>query len=151
MSVDLTIENSEPLYTKKIDVRWADCDANRHMRHSAYSDMCADTRIAFLSEIGMTPEWFEKNKMGPVLFREETDYKKEAHMGERMTVAVEVGEPTGFTKTVQMLQRLYNAEGELSAEHRCVVGFMDLSIRKVVELPEKIKELYLLDTEVVPA
>ena len=63
MSVDLTIENSEPLYTKKIDVRWADCDANRHMRHSAYSDMCADTRIAFLSEIGMTPEWFEKNKL----------------------------------------------------------------------------------------
>ncbi|KZY83826.1 hypothetical protein A3752_04765 [Oleiphilus sp. HI0081] len=58
---------------------------------------------------------------------------------------MEPGEPTGFTKTVQMLQNIYKANGELSAVHRCVVGWMDLEARKIIELPEKIKELYLIE------
>ncbi|KZZ13079.1 hypothetical protein A3749_26725, partial [Oleiphilus sp. HI0078] len=138
-------KQTEALYEKTIEVRWADCDANQHMRHSAYSDLCAHTRVAFLNEIGMTAKWFKQHNVGPVLFKEETEYKAEVNIGDELRVTVEPGEPTGFTKTVQMLQNIYKANGELSAVHRCVVGWMDLEARKIIELPEKIKELYLIE------
>lgn len=138
------LENA--LVTKQFEVRWADCDANSHMRHTAYSDMCAHTRVSFLSEIGLTAQWFKQHQIGPVLFKEETEYRSEVHMGEQLTVTVEVGAPTGFSKSIQMYQRILKENGELSAEHRCVVGFMDLNIRKIIALPEQIKSLFLVES-----
>lgn len=132
------------LFEKVIEVRWADCDANRHMRHTAYSDLCAHTRVCFLSSIGMGGEWTKEHNIGPVLFKEETEYKLEAHMGEQLKITLETGEPTGFTKSIQMVQNLYKENGDLAASHKCVVAWMDLSLRKIIELPGPIKKDFLV-------
>lgn len=134
------------IYEKKIEVRWADCDANQHMRHTAYADFCAHTRVAFFSQIGLTPEFFHDNSIGPVIFKEETEYCREAHMGDLLTVTVEIGEPTGFTKSVQIVQKIYKGDGELSALHRCTFAWMDLNVRKIIPLPEPIKALFPTET-----
>jgi acyl-CoA thioester hydrolase len=89
--------------------------------------------------MGMTPGWFQKHKIGPVLFKEETEYKKEVHMGQRLRVTVDSAAPTEFSKSVQLIQYVYTEEGELSAIHRCVVAWMSLEKRKVIELPDQIK------------
>lgn len=138
------MSSNKVLFKKVIEVRWADCDANRHMRHTAYSDLCAHTRVCFLSDIGLGETWTKAHNIGPVLFKEETEYKREVHMGEQLTVTVEAGEPTGFTKSIQMLQHLHKENGELAATHRCVVAWMDLSLRKIVELPDQIKKYFRL-------
>jgi acyl-CoA thioester hydrolase len=132
------------LFEKLIEVRWADCDANRHMRHTAYSDLCAHTRVCYLSSIGMGSEWAKVHNVGPVLFKEETEYKLEAYMGEQLKITLEVGEPTGFTKSIQMLQNLYKEDGQLAATHKCIVAWMDLSLRKVIALPERIKKDFIV-------
>jgi acyl-CoA thioester hydrolase len=137
---------SDALFEKVFEIRWADCDANQHMRHSAYSDLCAHTRIGFLAEIGMTPKWFKENGIGPVLFKEETEYFREVFMGEQVRVTVETGEPTGSTKSVSIVNKVYKPSGELAAQHQVIVGWMDVKKRKVVELPEKIRQLYLSET-----
>ncbi len=137
---------SDALFEKVFEIRWADCDANQHMRHSAYSDLCAHTRIGFLAEIGMTPQWFKENGIGPVLFKEETEYFREVFMGEQVRVTVETGEPTGSTKSVSIVNKVYKPSGELAAQHQVIVGWMDVKKRKVVELPEKIRQLYLSET-----
>lgn len=137
-------ETKTELFQKNIEVRWADCDANSHMRHSAYSDFCAHTRIAYLEKIGLGMSWCKANNIGPVLFKEETEYKREVHMGEQLTITVESGEPTGFTKSLQMQQFLYKEGGELAASHKCVVAWMDLSIRKIIELPEQVRKDFSL-------
>ena len=46
-------------FEKFIEVRWADCDANRHVRHSTYYDYGAHARIRFFTEIG-----FDVQKLG---------------------------------------------------------------------------------------
>ena len=135
---------SSVLFEKVIEVRWADCDANRHMRHTAYSDLCAHTRVCFLGSLGMGEEWVQEHNIGPVLFKEETEYKLEAHMGEQLRITLEAGEPTGFTKSIQMVQNLYKESGKLAASHKCVVGWMDLSLRKIIELPVQIKKDFLV-------
>lgn len=137
-----TTKSTDAPFKKTIEVRWADCDANHHMRHSAYSDFCGHTRVCFLESIGLTTEWFKKHNIGPVLFKEETEYKREAHLGEQLTVTFEPGEPTGFSKSVQMVQHMYKENGDLAAIHKCVVAWMDLEKRKIIELPEQIKRVY---------
>ncbi len=132
------------LFEKFIEVRWSDCDANRHMRHTAYSDLCAHTRVCFLSDIGLGEVWTQEHNIGPVLFKEETEYKREVHMGEQLNITLETGEATGFTKSIQMVQHLYKEDGELAATHRCVVAWMDLSLRKIVQLPAQISANFVV-------
>jgi acyl-CoA thioester hydrolase len=94
----------------------------------------------------MTPQWFKENGIGPVLFKEETEYFREVFMGEQVRVTVETGEPTGSTKSVSIVNKVYKPSGELAAQHQVIVGWMDVKKRKVVELPEKIRQLYLSET-----
>ncbi|CAA0092602.1 Uncharacterised protein [BD1-7 clade bacterium] len=126
------------LYSKSIEVRWADCDANKHMRHSAYADLFAHTRLGFLNHIGLTQTFMSEHALGPVLFREETLYQREAHVGELLTIVIEAVEPTEFSKSIQIAQRLYKENGELSATHYCTFAWMDLTARKIIALPEQI-------------
>lgn len=133
--------NQAPImFSKEIEVRWADCDANNHMRHSAYSDFCAHTRIGFLEQIGLGMDWCQNNHIGPVLFKEETEYAREVHMGEVLTVTISGVAHTGFTKSVQLSQQILKQNGEVAALHKCVVAWMDLEKRKIIELPEPIKK-----------
>lgn len=39
-------------FEKEIEVRWADVDQNRHVRHSAYYDYGAHVRVACLTAAG---------------------------------------------------------------------------------------------------
>lgn len=134
--------NPKVLFEKTIEVRWADCDANQHMRHSAYADLCGHARVCFMDSIGMTANWYRGLGIGPVLFKDETEYLREANINDLIRVTVEVGEPTGFSKSVQICQSLYKNCGTLIARHRCVIGFMDMQTRRAVALPEPFAERF---------
>ena len=135
------------LFQKTFEVRWSDCDANNHMRHSAYADFCAHARIGFMQQIGMDQKWLEEQGLGPVLFKEETEYFRELFMGEEVVVTVEPGDPTGSEKSIQVVNRIYRQNGDLAATHRAVFGWFDSKERRVVTLPEKIRQVCLLDFE----
>lgn len=137
-----TLNQKTKLFEKFFEVRWADCDANNHMRHTAYSDMASHSRVCFLQSIGVDAEWLQANNLGPVLFTDEINYKQEVHLGETVRVTVEVGESTGSNKSVQLIQHLYNESGELAAINKAVSGWMDLSARKIVHLPEQLYSRY---------
>ncbi|OPX54577.1 acyl-CoA thioester hydrolase [Oceanospirillum multiglobuliferum] len=138
---------SDALYEKTIEVRWSDCDANQHMRHSAYADFCAHTRVGFMHQVGINEKWLKEHGLGPVLFKEETEYFRELFMGELVRVTLEAGEPTGSEKSICVINHLYNAKGELAARHRAVFGWFDMTQRKVVKLPETIRQLCLPEPE----
>lgn len=127
------------LFRKQVEVRWSDCDSNQHMRHSAYADFCAHTRVGYMIKVGMTPQWLKQQGLGPVLFKEETEYFRELFMGEIVEVTIEVGEPTGSAKSVQLVNNIYRQNGELAARHKAVFGWFSMTERKVVELPEIVK------------
>ena len=73
-------------FSKVVEVRWADIDANQHMRHSAYADLCTHTRLEWLQAAGFGADEFKRQGFGPVLFRESTDYRREVNLGERRVV-----------------------------------------------------------------
>ena len=73
-------------YSKTYEVRWADMDPNRHLRHSVYLDYAAQTRVALFSDYGLPMDNIAKLGLGPVLFREEIKYVREVNSREEVTV-----------------------------------------------------------------
>ena len=73
-------------YTIPIQIRWADIDANNHLRHSVYYDYGALVRIQFMSGIGLTMKRLEEIRFGPVIFREEAQFKKEIHFHDKIFI-----------------------------------------------------------------
>lgn len=77
-------------YKKDVEIRWSDIDANAHLRHSVYYDWGSFCRISFLNDCGMTVKRMQDLAVGPVLFREECTFRKEVHLGDKITVTLEL-------------------------------------------------------------
>ncbi|WP_103665626.1 acyl-CoA thioesterase [Gracilimonas amylolytica] len=73
-------------YSKSFEVTWADMDPNRHMRHSVYNDYAAQTRVGLFSDFDLSLTEISRLGFGPILFREETNFLREIHLLETITV-----------------------------------------------------------------
>ena len=74
------------MFKQAIQIRWADVDANRHLRHSVYYDYGATMRMSVLAGRGLTMEKLAEFGVGPILFREEALFKREIHFEDQITI-----------------------------------------------------------------
>jgi acyl-CoA thioester hydrolase len=128
-------------YEKTFSVRWADCDANGHMRNTAYSEYATEVRMAYLTENGFGYERFLETKVGPVIVREEIDYLRELRMGARITVSfTSLGQsPDGGRFKVQ--HEIVREDGKLSARVTLDGGWLDLRTRRLAPPPQALADL----------
>ena len=130
------------MFSKTYTVRWADLDANIHMRHSAYNDYAAQTRLLFMAENGYGMEWFQKHNVFPILFREETIFLKEIHGNENIridAILVKMNED-GSRWTIQ--NRFFKEDGTLAARLTVDGAWMDIVIRKLKIPPSELLDLF---------
>lgn len=66
---------------------WSQIDANRHLRHSAYADICSQARSNMMKHIGFSLNDCAKLGIGPILFREETVFFREVKIDETVSGA----------------------------------------------------------------
>lgn len=128
------------IFTKEIQVRWSDVDQNRHVRHSAYYDYCAFTRISFITSTGFDASKLEAEAIGPILFKEECTFLREIKPDDVVTVNIKKGEmaPDGSKWTIH--HEIFNGAG-VKAAHVTVYGaWMDLHKRKLTAPPKEIAE-----------
>ena len=85
-------------FSKTISIRWADIDANFHLRHSAYYDFGAQQRMDVLEQSGLTLRIMQEQGFGPILFREECIFRKEISLSDTITITVK---PVSYTHLVQ--------------------------------------------------
>lgn len=128
-------------FKQSFDVRWADLDANNHMRHTAYNDYAAHVRISALTHLGLTPDKLRAAKMGPVLFDERINYHRELRPGDRFTVDVEVLASSPDHRKWKMKHNIYKSDDSLSAEIFVSGAWLDLVERKVKALPEELQNM----------
>jgi len=122
--------------------KWSDFDPNRHMRHTAYNDYAAEVRVRFFQEHGLSINEFAKLNIGPVLFKEETSFFKEIHIGENITVKMEL---EGVSKGIERWRfnhQIFNEEGKLSAEIKVYGAWIDLMKRKLTSPPQKFVSIF---------
>jgi acyl-CoA thioester hydrolase len=70
------VRTPEREWTRRLTVRWADVDANGHMRNTAYSEFAADARIAFLAERGFTLHRLRELGIAPVVLAPSTGHPR---------------------------------------------------------------------------
>ncbi|MDC1161926.1 acyl-CoA thioesterase [Tenacibaculum sp.] len=129
-------------FTVNFTTRWADFDANVHMRHTAYNDYAAESRLRYFKEFDVTIHDFSKEKIGPILFEENTRFFKEIHLGEDITVNLQL---TGLSKNGErwkIRHQVFNAAGKLSAEINVYGAWLNLIKRKLTTPPEKFHFLF---------
>lgn len=124
-------------------VMWSQIDANQHMRHSAYADFAAQTRMALLDSLGLPANIFLKNNRGPILFREELIYIKEINMSERISVSCELVKCKEDGSKWTIKHQIFNSQQKLSAIITVDGAWIDLSKRKIAALPENILHLFM--------
>ena len=73
-------------YSMTYEVRWADIDANRHVRYSAYIDAAAELRYRFFTQHNLPPEAFDNLGVGPVYTCLTANFFREVRLGETLTI-----------------------------------------------------------------
>lgn len=71
---------------KNITLRWSDLDPNFHLRHSSYYDLAAQERIEILHQYGITIHLMKEAHVGPVLFKEQCEFKREIHLDSKIHI-----------------------------------------------------------------
>ena len=128
----------------KVDftTRWADFDANIHMRHTAYNDYCAEARMRYFNTFGITIQDFSKEKVGPILFEENTKFLKEIHMGEDISVNLKVLGLSEKGERWKIQHEVFNTKGKTSAIITVYGAWLDLVQRKLTAPPIKFQEAF---------
>lgn len=122
--------------------KWADFDPNRHMRHTAYNDYAAEVRARFFKDQGFSMEIFAKENLGPILFKEETSFYKEIHMGENITVDLSLKAVSKNLERWKLEHHIFNEAGKLSAVVNVYGAWIDLHKRKLAVPSEKFRALF---------
>jgi len=133
-------------YSKLVEVRWSDLDANFHLRHSVYYDWAAYVRLSFLNEHGLSPTVLMQHHLGPILFREECVFKREIKFADKVAVNFELLKCRKDMSRWTMRHEIIKNTDTLSATLTVDGAWMDTQHRKLAVPPEIIQNAF----EVIP-
>ena len=114
---------------------WGDMDFNAHMRNTAYLDRSADTRMLFFAAHGFPMSEFKRLALGPVVMRDEIDYRAEIGLLEAFTAKLALGGLSEDGSRFVMHNEFVRADGRLAARVRSTVGWLDLRERRLLAPP----------------
>lgn len=123
-------------FRKTFEVRWSECDANGHLRNTAYSEYAIETRLSFMAEHGFPWSRFVALGMGPVLQREEIDYFRELRLGDTVEVDFRTAGQSLEGGRFKLSHDFFRPGGERVARLVLQGGWLDFQRRKLTAPPE---------------
>lgn len=129
---------------KQISIRWSDLDPNFHLRHSVFYDFAAQQRVEILNSIGLTMSKFQEMKMGPVIFREEANFRREIKMGDPITLEVYLSKMSKDGTKWSFEHRFVNEMGKLMATLYVDGSWIDVVARKLYkDIPQDLLQSFI--------
>jgi acyl-CoA thioester hydrolase len=129
-------------YAMPVQIRWADIDQNRHLRHSVYYDYGAMMRMHVLQSNGLTTQKLEELKVGPILFREEAIFKREIKLEDHITITVELLKSTENYARWSLRHHFLKADNSLAAIVTIDGAWMDLEKRKLAVPDDFVRQVF---------
>lgn len=129
-------------FTVNFVTRWADFDANVHMRHTAYNDYAAEVRLRYFKANDITKINFGREKIGPILFEENTKFLKEIHLGENITANMKIMGLSNKGERWKIQHEIFNEAGVLAAVIVVYGAWLDLEKRKLAIPPVKFHQIF---------
>jgi acyl-CoA thioester hydrolase len=130
-------------FVRNVQIRWSDLDPNFHIRHSVYYDWGAFCRIEFLNEHGLTAEVMQELKFGPILFREECQFRREIRSGDEITMNLQILKSRSDFSRWTIQHEIKRIDGTLCALLTVDGAWMDVTRRKLATPPEKINRVFM--------
>lgn len=124
-------------YKVEFATKWSDFDPNRHMRHTAYNDYAAEVRIRYFAEHNFSIQEFTKHSIGPILFEENTSFRKEIHLGENISVNLKLFGVSENFERWKIVHEVFNEAGKLAAVIKVYGAWIDLTKRKLTAPPKE--------------
>lgn len=129
-------------FNRVLQLRWSDLDPNFHIRHSVYYDWGAFVRIEFLNKYGLTAFVMQELKFGPVIFREETVFRREIRMGDEIQINLQLVRAKKDFSRWSIQHEITKAGGTLCALLTVDGAWIDLVRRKLSSPPAKVFEVF---------
>ena len=129
-------------FEKTFEVKWADVDQNRHVRHSAYNDYAAYVRIRFITEAGFGANKLEELNLGPILFKEECSFIKEIKPDDTVRVNMLNGDISENASRWKIHHEIFNQRDEKVAHITVKGAWMDMVKRKLADPPTELAKAF---------
>jgi acyl-CoA thioester hydrolase len=123
--------------------RWGEIDSNGHMRNVAYLDISANARMEFFNANGYTLTEFFGAGIGPVVLKDEIEYKREVRLAEDLTVTNELAGMSEDKTRFVFRNQFIKANGKLACKISSLVAFFDIATRKTIAPPENLMKAIL--------
>jgi acyl-CoA thioester hydrolase len=111
-------------------------DFNSHMRNTAFLDKSADVRMMFFSENGFPMGEFLRLRLGPVIMKDEVEYRKEVSLLQEITVTLAIAAHSEDGSRFLLRNEIFRLDGVLCARVTSAGGWLDHTLRKLVAPPE---------------
>jgi len=130
---------SNAIDTQTVVIRWADIDANRHLRHSAYSDWATHVRTEWLNSYGFDMKKLTEINTAPIIFEETTKYFKEIYLGDRITIDLSLVGLNKDASRYHLRQHFHRGE-TLCAQYEIKGAWLDIVNRRIAPPPPGLLE-----------
>jgi acyl-CoA thioester hydrolase len=124
------------MYAKQLFASWGDMDFNSHMKNTAFLDKSADVRMMFFAENGFPMSEFSRLRLGPVLMKDEVEYRREVGLLQEITVTLALAGLSEDGSRFQLRNEIFSLDGKLCARVTSAGGWLDLTARKLVVPPD---------------
>jgi len=122
-------------FTRTFHVGWEHLDSNGHMRNTAYLDLAVDTRMMFFQDSGFPMQEFERQRIGPVVKRDEIEYFREFRLLEPIMITLTLAGLSADASHFSLRNEFFKSDGKLAARLSSTGGWLDLSARRLTVPP----------------
>ena len=137
------MQSENGIFNKPLSIRWADLDANFHLRHSVYFDFGAQLRLEILNNMGLTLEIMRELHIGPVLLREECIFRREIRLNDHVIITARLAKLSADASRWTIQHEFLSMNQKLLAALTVDGGWIDTRLRKfAATTPRIVKEAF---------
>jgi acyl-CoA thioester hydrolase len=123
------------MYQKTLYAGWADMDFNAHMANTAYLGKAADVRMMFFADHGFPMEEFLRLRLGPVVMKDEVEYRREVRLLQEVTVTLAIAGHSDDGSRFVLRNEFHHLDGTLCARVTSGGGWLNHVERRLVAPP----------------
>lgn len=129
-------------FSVNAEVRWADLDPNFHMLHSRYYDLGAHCRMTFFVTNGLTPAVLQAHEVGPIIFAERCEFKRELVFGDQPTINMLLTRAREDYSRWTIRHEIWKNADTLAAIIECSGAWMNTKARKLAAPSKEILQCF---------
>lgn len=126
---------------KTLTVGWRDIDGVGHMANTAYLDKAADVRATYMAEQDYPAHVMLRSGLGPIIMRDEVDYRRESVWCDQITVTWDVA-GLSADGSHWIARHEFSRDGKFLARVQSTGGFLDLRTRTLATPPPEFEAIF---------